>query len=90
LPILAKGDAMGTMNISLPDEMKAWVDEQVRAEGFASSSEYIRAIIRQRKNSVESLRRQISEGVASGDYRDADEAYFTELRDRIGSGTAAE
>ncbi len=33
---------MSTMNISLPDTMKAFVDEQVAERGYGTSSEYVR------------------------------------------------
>ena len=38
---------MTTMNISLPDEMKAFVEAQMTQEGYASASEYLRALIRE-------------------------------------------
>ncbi|WP_082351620.1 ribbon-helix-helix domain-containing protein [Cypionkella psychrotolerans] len=47
---------MSTTNISLPDDMKAFVDEQVRINGFASTSEYMRALIREREDAIERLR----------------------------------
>ena len=34
---------MSTMNISLPDALKSFVDEQVSGRGFGTSSEYVRA-----------------------------------------------
>ena len=37
---------MTTMNVSLPDSLKAFVDEQVAARGYGSSSEYVRELIR--------------------------------------------
>ena len=37
---------MSTMNISLPDELKSFVDEQVSGRGFGTSSEYVRGLIR--------------------------------------------
>ena len=37
---------MGTMNISLPDGMKSFVDQQVSARGYGTSSEYVRELIR--------------------------------------------
>jgi len=35
------------MNISVPDEMKAFVEAQMTQEGYASASEYLRALIRE-------------------------------------------
>ncbi|AYG62342.1 type II toxin-antitoxin system ParD family antitoxin [Rhizobium jaguaris] len=37
---------MSTMNISLPDHLKSFVDEQVTGGGYGTSSEYIRELIR--------------------------------------------
>ena len=37
---------MTTMNISLPEEMKAFIEAQMATEGYASASEYLRALIR--------------------------------------------
>ena len=37
---------MTTMNISVPDEMKAFVEAEMAQEGYASASEYLRALIR--------------------------------------------
>ena len=37
---------MTTMNISLPDTLKAFVDEQVHQRGYGTSSEYVRELIR--------------------------------------------
>ncbi|NPD17040.1 type II toxin-antitoxin system ParD family antitoxin [Xinfangfangia sp. D13-10-4-6] len=37
---------MGTMNISLPDPMKTWVESQTREGRYANSSDYIRDLIR--------------------------------------------
>ena len=33
---------MSTMNVSLPDELKSYVDEQVGDGGYGSTSEYVR------------------------------------------------
>ena len=37
---------MSTMNISLPESMKSFVDEQVSSRGYGTSSEYLRELIR--------------------------------------------
>ena len=38
---------MTTMNISLPDEMKAFIEDQIAREGYASASEYFRDLVRE-------------------------------------------
>ena len=40
---------MTTMNVSLPDDMKAFVEDRVDQEGYASASEYFRDLIREAK-----------------------------------------
>ena len=72
---------MGTMNISLPDALKSFVDEQVSARGYGTSSEYVRELIR-RDRGRQRLRTLLLEGAASEPMSPADEAYFDGLRDR--------
>ena len=38
---------MATMNISLPESMKAFIEEQAAKTGFGTVSEYMRTIIRE-------------------------------------------
>lgn len=42
---------MATMNISLPDPMKAWVEAQTQSGRYANASDYVRDLIR--KDQVE-------------------------------------
>ena len=59
---------MTTMNISLPEEMKAFVDAQLAREGYASASEYLRALIReaQRRQAKRELEAKLREALESG------------------------
>jgi Arc/MetJ-type ribon-helix-helix transcriptional regulator len=41
---------MAAMNISLPASMKSFIEEQAVSEGFATVSEYVRAVIREVQN----------------------------------------
>ncbi len=41
--------AMTSLNISLPDPLKAYVEERVASGDFGTPSEFIRALIRQDK-----------------------------------------
>ena len=76
---------MSTMNISLPEGLKAFVDEQVADRGFATSSEYIRDLIR-RELEREKLRRLLDEGAASPLTPPMVEADYEELRDLARGG----
>ena len=42
--------AITTMNISLPDSMRAFVDERLESDGYGTASEYIRDSYVQTKN----------------------------------------
>lgn len=60
---------MATMNISLPDKMKEWVEEQVATGRYANASDLIRDLIREdqdRSRGLDELRALIDEGIASG------------------------
>jgi antitoxin ParD1/3/4 len=79
---------MSTMNISLPDAMKDFVDEQVAQKGYGSCSEYVRDLIRKEQDR-EKLRALLLEGLQSGPGRVVDAAYFDELRARVRRHAAA-
>ncbi|MCW3847782.1 type II toxin-antitoxin system ParD family antitoxin [Sphingomonas sp. LB-2] len=70
---------MSTMNISLPETLKSFVDQQVTGRGYGTSSEYVRELIR-RDRDREQLRALILEGAASGPAETVDQSYFDELR----------
>ena len=60
---------MATMNISLPAQMKAWVEEQAKSGRYANSSDVIRDLIRREQVKAEkiaNMQRLIDEGRASG------------------------
>ena len=73
---------MSTMNVSLPDELKAYVDDQVGEGGYGSTSEYVRDLIRRDQNRQQ-LRRALLDGAASAPGPIADSPYFETLRGRI-------
>ena len=55
---------MATMNVSLPDEMKAFVEAQAAKEGFGTTSEYLRSVIRdvQKRLAKQALEAKLREG----------------------------
>lgn len=79
---------MSTMNISLPEAMKEFIDAQVATRGYGTSSEYVRDLIR-REQDREKLRGLLLEGLESGPGRVADAAYFNELRESVRRHAAA-
>lgn len=75
---------MSTINISMPNALKAFVEAQVRDCGYSSSSEYVRELIR-RDQDRHQLRDLLLEGAASAPGPAADTRYFDGLRKRTGA-----
>lgn len=75
---------MSTMNISLPDGLKEFVDAQVGVRGFGTSSEYVRELIRKDQDRQQ-LRALLLAGAQSGPATPVNAAYFDSLRKRISS-----
>ena len=60
---------MATMNVSLPDPMKIWVESQTDDGTYANASDYVRDLIRRdqtRKMRIANIQKLIDEGRASG------------------------
>jgi antitoxin ParD1/3/4 len=60
---------MATMNVSLPDEMKAFVETQAAKEGFGTTSEYLRSVIRdvqKRQAAKQVIEAKLREALESG------------------------
>lgn len=72
---------MGTMNISIPDSLKSYVDDQVESRGYGTHSEFVRDLIRKDK-AIQELRRLIGEGLESELGPPVDQAWFDSLRMR--------
>ncbi len=78
---------MTTMNISLTDELKEYIDNKVSSGRFSSASEYIRDLVRREevKSAEDELRRELMLGMESGyvDYNKNDfEAFLLDLRSK--------
>ena len=70
------------MNISLPEALKSFVDRQVSARGYSSSSECVRELIR-KDQGRQRLRSLLLEGAASPPTVTAAADYFGRLRNRV-------
>lgn len=73
---------MATLNISLPDEMRAFVDEQASGGSFSTPSEYVRHLIREDRKRIarEKLEALLLEGLDSGPMEAMTEADWEEMR----------
>lgn len=60
---------MQSMNISLPDPLKQFVDGQISLGRYSSASEYIRELIRadERRKAEEQLEAKLLEGLSSAE-----------------------
>lgn len=68
LPIVVIREVLvvATLNISLPDAMRAWIDAQVEAGEYANASDYIRDLIRHDQRERDAVRLALIEGEKSG------------------------
>jgi antitoxin ParD1/3/4 len=73
---------MSTMNISLPEQLKAFVDERVASAGYGTSSEYLRELIRRDQDRIH-LRNLMLEAASSKISGEADKKYFDSLRSKV-------
>jgi antitoxin ParD1/3/4 len=71
-----------TMNISLSETLKAFVDEQVSQRSYSTSSEYVRELIRKDRDRQQ-LRGLLMAGATSAPAAPVDGAYFDALRSRV-------
>lgn len=78
---------MSTMNISLPDTLKSFVDQQVSQGAYGTCSEYLRELIRKDQDRLH-LRCLLLAGAASAPAAVADTGYFAGLRERVRTATA--
>ena len=80
---------MATMNVSLPDPMKAWVERQAESGRYGNASDYIRDLIRkdqERLAAFDQLQAAITQGIESGPPEPFDpEAFKRRMRERHGA-----
>ncbi|WP_208247017.1 type II toxin-antitoxin system ParD family antitoxin (plasmid) [Rhizobium sp. T1470] len=60
---------MATMNVSLPDPMKDWVEAQAKTGRYSNASDYVRDLIRRdqvRNDKIAAMQRFVDDGVNSG------------------------
>jgi len=81
---------MATMNISLPDPMKEWVETQAQGGRYSNTSDYVRDLIRKdqdRASKIAELQNLVTEALASG----ISDRSMTEIREeaRLRAGLSA-
>ena len=82
---------MATMNISLPDPLRDWVESQSESGMYANNSDYVRDLIRKdqlRIEKLKTLQEAITKGVNSGDAGELDiKAIKLKARQKVGLET---
>ncbi len=81
---------MQTMNISLPDALKAFVDAQVAGGQYSSVSEYVRELLRaaQVRESNARLARLLDDGLQSGAPMDESPEFWADVRRDVAARVA--
>ena len=69
------------MNVSLPEELKAYVEAQSR-NGYSTPSEYVRELIRndQKRRALDRLDEMLLAGLDSGDPIPGDASFWADLK----------
>ena len=82
---------MATMNISLPDTLRDFVETEVAEGGYSTTSEYFRELVRERQKqkSQEKLEALLLEGLQSGDSTPMTKNDWEDLRREIRERAAA-
>jgi antitoxin ParD1/3/4 len=60
---------MATMNVSLPEQMKSWVESRAQTGRYANASDYVRDLIRRdqdRTDKIAHMQHLVTEALASG------------------------
>ncbi|WP_372579073.1 type II toxin-antitoxin system ParD family antitoxin [Ruegeria hyattellae] len=74
---------MATMNVSLPDPMKSWVESRTKDGRYSNVSDYVRDLIRkdqERETAIMELQGLIEDGTNSGGPRPFDMSGFVERK----------
>jgi antitoxin ParD1/3/4 len=76
---------MASLNISLPQSMKDFVETQVDASGFSTPSEYVRSLIRddQKRRAEEKLEALLLAGLVSGEAVEITAEYWERKRTQL-------
>ena len=76
---------MSSLNISLPQQLKDFVEERVKVGGYSTPSEYVRELLRedQKRQAAQRLEALLLDGVASGIPIEANAEYWETKRRQL-------
>jgi len=74
-----------TMNISIPEALRDYVDERIAEGGYANASDYVRALIREdrARQAKARIEDKLLEGLASGPPVEATDAHWEGLKAKV-------
>lgn len=78
---------MATMNVSLPDPMKNWVETQAETGKYSNSSDYVRDLIRRdqvRAEKTAHIQALVTEGLESGITKSTPDQMLAQARKMAG------
>lgn len=77
--------ALASLNISLPQPLKNYVESRVKAGGYSTPSEYVRELVRadQKKRAEDRLEELLLEGLQSGDPIEITPQYWEKKRKQL-------
>jgi antitoxin ParD1/3/4 len=85
---------MSSLNISLPQPMKTFIETRVQEDNYSTPSEYVRALVRedQKRREEQKLETMLLESLQSGDSIDVTPEFWAKKRqnllERFGKGTS--
>lgn len=76
---------MKSMNISLPESMRTYVEEQVASGGYGSASEYFRELVRldKKRKATERVEAMLLEGLNSGNATSMTDEDWEDVRQAV-------
>jgi antitoxin ParD1/3/4 len=77
---------MATMNVSLPDPMKDWVEAQAKTGRYSNASDYVRDLIRRdqaRNDKIAAMQSFVDAGLQSGVGTRSKDELFAEAEARV-------
>ncbi len=74
-----------TVNVSMPEALREFLEEQVERQGFSTISEYVRHLVRREMKRAEDSRLEelLLEGIQSGEAREMDASDWQMIRERV-------
>jgi antitoxin ParD1/3/4 len=78
---------MTSLNVSLPESMREWIDDQVKKGGYGTASEFVREVIReaQKNKARQELEAKLLAGINSGPAIEVNKAYWDRLKKQASS-----